>query len=257
MLDAHCHIDLYEDPYQIALDAERHRVYTLAVTRLPSHFLQAQTRLRNLHYVRPALGFHPMLVAENFDEINQFKNLVHLTRYIGEVGLDFSARCDGEREQQREAFEHILSLIRGQDKILSIHSRRAEAEVLELVLQYECRKSIFHWYSGPLSTLREIIAQGFYLSVNTQMLRTRSGRKIIESTPIDRVLTETDGPFVKTEGRVAQPTDVALIEAGLAEIWTMEREEVSQVIMSNLKGLLSVEAPVVAAASLGRSAFPL
>lgn len=256
MLDAHCHIDLYEDPYETALNAERQQVYTLAVTRLPSHFLQAQIRLRNLRYVRPALGFHPMLVAENFDEINRFKSLLHLTRYIGEVGLDFSSGCDGEKEPQKEAFEHILSLIRGHDKILSIHSRKAEAEVLKLLLYYECRKCIFHWYSGPLSTLREIISNGFYLSINSQMLRTKAGRKIIEATSIDRVLTETDGPFVGTDGHVAQPADVALIEAGLTEIWTMEREKVSQVIMSNLKRLLSTETPVVAAASLAISALP-
>jgi TatD DNase family protein len=250
MLDAHCHIDLYHDPHQTALEAERNRIYTLSVTRLPSHFLEARRHLSGFRYVQPALGFHPLLVAENFSEVSNLKSLIPLATYIGEVGLDFCTARGAEKEQQIEVFEYILSLIRNQGKILSIHSRRAEAEVLKLLLQYDCRKSIFHWYSGSLSTLREIVEHGFYLSVNSQMLRTQTGRRIIEVVSPERILTETDGPFIKINGRTSQPTDVKLVEFGLAEVWAMEHQEVSQLIAENFKRLLSEDAYATASASL-------
>jgi TatD DNase family protein len=250
MLDAHCHIDLYHDPHQAALEAERHRIYTLAVTRLPSHFLEARSHLSGFRYVRPALGFHPLLVAENFSEISKLKSLIPLTTYIGEVGLDFCTARGVEKERQIEIFEYILSLIRNQDKILTIHSRRAEAQVLKLLLRYDCRKSIFHWYSGSLSTLREIVEHDFYISVNSQMLRTKTGRQIVKAVPPERILTETDGPFIKIDGRTIQPTDVKLAESALAEVWAMEHQQVSQLIIENFKRLLSKDAYAAASTSL-------
>ncbi|MDT5121111.1 MAG: TatD DNase family protein [Acidobacteriota bacterium] len=248
MLDAHCHIDLYQDPYQIALDAECQRIYTLAVTRLPSHFLEAQSQLSGFRYVRPALGFHPLLAAGNVREVSKLENLIHLTKYIGEVGLDFSVPDEGERKHQVEVFEYILSLTRGQDKVFSIHSRKAESQVLDLLIQYDCAKCVFHWYSGSLPTLQKIIEHGFYLSINQKMLNTNTGRRIIQSIPTNRILTETDGPFIRVDGRAIQPTDIKQTEIGLAEIWRMNPQQVTQIISENFKRLLTVNAYAVASA---------
>jgi TatD DNase family protein len=249
MLDAHCHIDLYPDPHQTALDAERQRIYTLAVTRLPSHFTEAQRHLSGFRYVRPALGFHPMLVCDNLNEVSRFETLAHSARYIGEVGLDFSVQDEGERRQQAEVFEYILSLTRGQDKLFSIHSRRADAQTLDLLIQYDCHKAIFHWYSGPLHTLHRIIEQGFHLSVNHKMLNTNTGRRIIQSVPPERILTETDGPFIRIDGRAIQPTDIKQTEQALAEIWNMNHQQVTQIISDNFRRLLTLNTYAAASAN--------
>jgi TatD DNase family protein len=237
MLDAHCHIDLYSNPFHIALETERRGIQTLAVTRLPSHFIEAHSHLLGYRYVWPALGFHPLLVSENFDEISSLPKLLPLTRFIGEVGLDFCTQSLEERDRQREVFEYLLSLIQGQNKILSIHSRRAEAEVLKLLIRYDCPKSIFHWYSGPLNVLQEIIEHGFYVSVNPQMFRTKTGLQIIKRIPADHILTETDGPFIKVGNRAIQPADINQAESALAELWQTTAQQVSQIIAGNFKRL--------------------
>jgi TatD DNase family protein len=248
MLDAHCHIDLYQDPYQTALESEHNRIFTLAVTRLPSHFVEALEYLRNFRYVRPALGFHPLLIAQYPEEIAQFEPLLDLTRYIGEVGLDFTVRDEGKRSRQVEVFEHILGLARRQDKVFSIHSRQAETQVLDLLIRYDCSKCIFHWYSGSLRTLQRILEHGFYLSINHQMLSTISGRRIIQSSPIDRILTETDGPFIKLNGREIRPMDIKLTELGLAELWGLDSQEVTNIIRQNFKNFLTLDSLAIAQA---------
>jgi TatD DNase family protein len=250
MLDAHCHIDLYNDPYQIALESEQQRIFTLAVTRLPSHFAEACEYLTNFRYVRPGLGFHPLLASDYPEEISQFERLVSSARYIGEIGLDFTVRDAEKKQRQVELLDYILSLTDNQDQVFSLHSRWAEAQVLDLLLRHDCRRCIFHWYSGSLKTLQKIIAAGYYLSINHQMLISKNGRTIIHAAPRNRVLTETDGPFVKVNGRDIRPGDIKATEEGLSEIWGVSPEDVALIIRENLKNLLR---PNVATAPVANS----
>lgn len=238
MLDAHCHIDLYTDPYRIAVESEQQRIFTLAVTRLPSHFAEACEYLTNFRYVRPGLGFHPLLASDHPEEIREFERLVPLARYIGEIGLDFTVRDSQKKRQQVELLDHILTLTRNAEQVFSLHSRWAESQLLELLLQHDCRKCIFHWYSGSLKTLQRIIDAGYYLSVNQQMLTTKNGRSIIQATPKDRVLTETDGPFIKVNGRDIRPSDIKSTQIALSQIWDVNEEDVGHRIKENLKDLL-------------------
>lgn len=239
MLDAHCHIDLYNDPYRIARESEEQRIFTLAVTRLPSHFAEACEYLANFRYVRPGLGFHPLLASHYPAEIEEFEKLVSSARYIGEIGLDFTVRDEEKKRQQVELLDHILTLTHNDDQVFSLHSRWAEAHVLELLLRHGCRKCIFHWYSGSLKTLARIIDAGYYLSINHQMLISKNGRSIIEATPHDRILTETDGPFIKLDGRDIRPSDIESTQKGLSEIWGINVEDVALRIRENLKKLLT------------------
>ncbi len=238
MLDAHCHIDLYDDPHRIAVESEELRIFTLAVTRLPSHFAEACEHLANFRYVRPGLGFHPMLASDFPAEISQFEKLVSSAKYIGEIGLDFTVRDAEKKRRQVELLDHILTLTHNHEQVFSLHSRWAEAQVLDLLRRHDCRKCVFHWYSGSLKTLQKIIDAGYYLSINHQMLISKNGRSIIQATPRDRVLTETDGPFIKLDGREIRPSDIKLAEEGLSEIWGTNPEDAGLRIRENLKNLL-------------------
>lgn len=239
MLDAHCHIDLYNDPYQVAVESEQHRIFTLAVTRLPSHFVEACEHLTRFRYVRPALGFHPLLASDHPEEISEFERLVNSAKYIGEIGLDFTVRDEGKKRRQIELLDFILSLTHGHDKVFSLHSRWAESQLLDLLIRHDCRKCIFHWYSGSLKTLQKIVEHGYHLSINHHMLTSSNGRKIIQATPIDRILTETDGPFIKIDGRQIKPTDIKLTEQKLAELWNLNPQDVTNKIRQNLRELLT------------------
>ena len=97
---------------------------------------------------------------------------------------------------------------------------------------------VFHWYSGSLANLKRALDLGHFFSINPAMFDSPNGRKIVASLPQERVLTESDGPFVKVRGRAAVPADVAYAEEGLASLWERERHEVTAKIRQNFLELI-------------------
>lgn len=162
MIDVHCHFDMARNPEKYILDNEKKNITTIGMTNLPSHFQMGANHLRNYRYIRLALGLHPLRAKDHAKEYSKFAEYVKQTSYIGEVGLDFSREGLPTKETQLESFDYVLNCIKGQKKILSIHSRRAEKETLELLLEKKIENAIFHWYSGSLSVIKMIIDSGYF-----------------------------------------------------------------------------------------------
>jgi TatD DNase family protein len=239
MFDTHCHVDLYPDPMGVAQECESLGIHTIAVTSLPSHFKLAQTNLAGFKKLRPALGMHPLYADRHNAEFILFEKYFNDTSYIGEVGLDFSKEGIETKALQLDSFERVLKMAEGKGKLLSIHSRKAEAQVLELLRRYNIRSAIFHWYSGPLDLIREIQDAGYFFSVNPAMTRSRSGQETIKMMAPAQVLTESDGPFVDCKGRPCRPSDLALVTAHLASAWGMPKDEVQQKLNINLNNIIA------------------
>ena len=195
MIDTHCHFDMMPKPEAYIRQRELAGDIVIGMTNLPSHFQMGQPHLRGYKHVRLALGMHPLLAAESKKEIPLFKRLVDQTSYIGEIGLDFSKDGYATKDEQVAVLRELLSAIRGKKKIVSVHSRKAEKELLALLCEYEIENVVFHWYSGPVDLIPDILAQGYYFSVNEAMCLSKNGRAIIEKIPRERLLTETDAPY--------------------------------------------------------------
>ena len=99
------------------------------------------------------------------------------------------------KETQVECLRHILHSLNTRKKIISVHSRRAEKELFALLKEYNIKNVVFHWYSGPIDLIPDIIGEGYYFSINEAMTLSSNGKRIIAAIPRDRVLTETDAPF--------------------------------------------------------------
>lgn len=239
MIDLHCHLDRYPDPAEIAAEALRRNVSVLAVTNLPSHFEQGLQHVRAMKNVRLALGLHPLLASRHERELPLFDNLFAQTSYIGEIGLDFTPDGLPTKENQLRVFRFVLERITRTPKLLSIHSRRAETEVLQILEEFRVKGAIFHWYSGPESVQKSAIATGHFFSVNPAMTRSQAGRRIIERIPHDQILTETDGPYCKCGSRAAVPWDVLSVEEHLSVVWGTTVKTVSDQIASNFRRLLA------------------
>jgi TatD DNase family protein len=239
MIDVHCHLDLYPNPEEIAQEIESKQIITIAVTNIPSHFVFSTPHVRLYKNVHLALGMHP-LVAESHtaEELKKFKEAAKQTLFIGEIGLDFSVHGKETTTQQVHTFEEVLRVIQDRPRFVSIHSRGAEDKIDELLSQYEVRKCVFHWYSGPISVLRKIIENGHYASVNPSMVKSKNGQKIIDQLPKDRVMTETDGPYVRIGSRLAKPSDVASVLKYLSQVWGIALDEVESQIAENFHGIL-------------------
>lgn len=195
-MDAHMHFDLYENRDEILEYVESKKSYTIAVTNLPDLFQKYSNKYKDKKYVQIALGFHPELVEEYKYQQDLFHQLVDETRFIGEIGLDFSCVSDKEKNSQIAVFQNILSWCTDKKKILSVHSREASKEVISMLEGFK-GKVILHWYSGRIVDLETALLKGYYLSVNHQMLESVSGRNIVNKLPVDKILIESDAPFTK------------------------------------------------------------
>ena len=243
LVDFHCHLDLYPDHEELVRECDRLEVFTLAVTTTPrawrrNHELASKTR-----YVRAALGLHPQLVAMRSAEIALWEELLPNSRYVGEVGLDAGPRFYRSLDRQKQVFEHILrkSAAAG-GKILTIHSVRAATPVLDMLEEHFPQGrgvSVLHWFTGTKAEAKRAVELGCYFSINIEMLKNERHTALIMGLPQDRLLTETDGPFVTGAEGTMRPRDVTLTLGSLARLLGLEADDLATKIQGNLKQLLS------------------
>ena len=183
------------------------------------------------------MGFHPELVYEYKSQERLFEELIHETRYIGEVGLDFAKKSKEDIDAQIEMFKKIISWCTGKKKILSVHSRCAVKKVLDLLEDFE-GVVILHWYSGGIAELDRAISRGYYFSVNHQMVQSANGRKIIEHIPVEKVLLESDAPFTKGMNNEYSIDFNEVLYSYLARYYNQNSETVKKRIKANFAILL-------------------
>jgi TatD DNase family protein len=242
LFDTHCHLDLYPDYVNVIDQIERAHVYTISVTNAPSVFRRSSQIGERARFVRTALGLHPELVGQRYGELNLFTELLGETRYVGEVGLDFVTQDPRDRELQKKAFGTILDRCADYgDKFITVHSRRAAGEVVDMVGNAYPGTVVLHWFSGSSMVLEKALEYGLLLSVNPAMLASSKGRQLVAKVPLDRLLTETDGPFVRVGGDVARPHDVAGVISGLAEVMNLDPHQIAQALYSNFRNALTAK----------------
>jgi len=242
LVDFHCHLDLYPDHAAAVERCERDGVFTLTVTTTPKAWLRNHELASATRHVRAALGLHPQLVADRAHEIQLWEELLPRTRYVGEVGLDAGPRFYKTLETQREVLARVLTLCAAAgNKIVTAHSVRATKAVLDMIEQYmppPRGRVVLHWFTGTAAEAKRAVDLGCYFSVNAEMLANEKRAAITKALPLDRVLTETDGPFTRTDARPATPSDVWIAVEGLARLHGIPAIYMSATILRNLKGLL-------------------
>jgi TatD DNase family protein len=242
LVDTHCHVDLFPDPGALIREIERRQVYTIAVTNTPSVFPRLCEIVGESRYVRAALGLHPELASERHREMKQFPQLLAQTRYVGEVGLDYQTKVEAERAVQRRVLTAIIEQCDAMGgKVVTVHSRRAAEDVVSAFGDCFSGTYILHWYSGGTRALRRAITNGAYVSFNTAMMRSERGRALAAEVPRERVLTETDGPFITVDGVGAEPHHVTIVLEELAKLWDTAVDDVRRVVFANFAALLRAE----------------
>lgn len=231
MIDVHCHFDMAQNPEKYISNNEKRQIITIGMTNLPSHFQMGINHVKRYKYIRLALGLHPLRAKEHVKEYSKFRQYIDETSYIGEVGLDFSREGFSTKEIQIKSFEFVLDCIRTKNKILSLHSRRAEKDTLEMLTEKGIENAIFHWYSGSIKTLNDIVNSGFFFSINSAMIQSDNGKKIIAEIPRELILTETDYPYIDN-------SNIADVHTYLSNLWNVSTENVEQIINSNLKRII-------------------
>jgi TatD DNase family protein len=243
LIDTHCHIDQFPSPEDVVRQCEENALRVVAVTNLPSHFAVAADRLRGHKFVSAALGMHPLFATEGIRELAAFKRMAPHSNFIGEIGLDFSRRGIASKGIQERVFEEVLRAIQDRPRFITLHSRGAEAAVLEGLRRHGIEAAVFHWFSGSTKVLKDVLAQGHFVSINPAMLSNANGGRVIAQSPRERILVESDGPFVKVNDQVCRPVSVALVYQNLATRWNVSNAGAVACIKSNFESILGKFAP--------------
>jgi TatD DNase family protein len=230
MIDTHCHFDYAENPISYISNNERNKVLTIGMTNLPSHFNMGIKYMKNYRYIRLALGLHPLLASEHEPEYAKFIECIDKTSYIGEIGLDFSKEGLATKDIQIKSFNFILECLINKKKILSIHSRNAEEYVFSMLIDKNIDNAIFHWYSGSIKILKKIIERGYFFSINSSMVNSEKGKKIISNIPESQMLTESDFPFINN-------TNIKKCSEYLSGFWKKSNADVDSIIYTNFMRL--------------------
>jgi TatD DNase family protein len=227
-LDLHAHID----PGTNARQLEQLGAVVFAATRSAKEF--EQTLNRRDQVTIWGLGCHPGVRAAQAEfDAERFAGLMRNTPFLSEVGLDGAAQTD--TETQVRIFRSILALAAQEPRIVSVHSKRATSQVLDLVEESSAAGIVLHWWLGSHSETQRAVALGCLFSLN----RSMDARRLRHAgVPLARLLPETDHPAGnRPGGGLKQPGWTLDVEQAVADAYAHTHEEVRAQSWRTLAGL--------------------
>ena len=193
---------------------------------------------------------YPELIRERKKEIELFFKYLAQAKCVGEIGIDGSENNKNYIEEQKAIFMEIIQRCDSyKNKVISIHSRKAEAHVLDIleskITESSSNTYIMHWYTGDLRNLSRAVDLGCYFSINKKMADSKNGSVIIRKIPFTRLLLESDSPLISNISRVGElESDLLQCIKLIAKIKNLSQSEIVGRIEENqeyaLKSLLQV-----------------
>ena len=195
-----------------------------------------------------AVGSHPDAADEvNEEVLEEYRKLCKLNpkvKAIGEIGLDYHYE-DIPRQIQQKAFRMQMELARELDLPVIVHERDAHEDGMAIVREFPTVTGVFHCYSGSAEMARQLVNLGWYIGF-TGVITFKNARKAVEtaaSIPLDRIVLETDCPFMSPEpfrGKRNHPGKLYRMAEKLAEIRGITLEEVHTATFENGKRLYRI-----------------
>jgi TatD DNase family protein len=195
--------------------------------------------------IRPALGLYPVdavlteMIAAKVDyphegpvfaaeeSVAYVRDHIDSAFAVGEIGLDGYWVPEAFWPHQEQVFCELVRLALDADKPIIVHTRKRERRTLELLMELGAKRVNWHCFGGKLKLAREIAEQGHYLSIPANARRSESFTRMLQTLPRERLLLETDCPYLAPEpGQTSEPADVARTAAYVAELWQCSLDEV-------------------------------
>lgn len=210
-VDIHCHLDKLTD-VEAALSRARDAGVKLVLTQglNPENNREALKLAEKYEGVQAALGLYPNDAIElSEEELEAELDFIRKQKpvAIGEVGLDYHWD-DEHQEEMKAVFRKVLSLASEIKRPVIIHSRKAEEDVVELLEEFSDVKALLHCFSGKLSLAKRARAAGAYFSIPANVTRSSHFQRLVDETPMNRLLTETDSPYLSPNDSENEPANV-------------------------------------------------
>ena len=238
LTDTHCHL-YYEELFK-DLAGVLDRAHEQGVNRFICVGTNIQDSKKSLSItdshenIFASTGIHPhdaKDVSESF--IDDIYNLMEYDSMvaIGEIGLDYF-RNISDPEIQKEIFVSQMKIAQDLDKPVIIHSRDADEDLIQIVSEYSSVIGVAHCFSSTLETAQAFLELGYYISFSGNITFNNSHLpEVVKSIPLDRVMVETDSPFLSPEperGKGNEPSRIVHTVSKLSEIYGITYEEIAK-----------------------------
>lgn len=245
LFDTHAHYD------DAAFDADREQVLAslpgqgVGLVVNPGCNLASSRRAVELaerfDHVYAGVGIHPSDAADfRREDLDQLRTLAAhpKVKAIGEVGLDYHWEDYADRDTQKACLRAQLALAEELDLPVLFHDREAHGDSLALIREFPRVRGVFHCYSGSLEDARVLVELGWMLSFTGSITfkNARKAPEVIQWLPLDRIMIETDSPYLSPEpfrGRRNDSSRVGLVARRIAELKGLTPREVEDATWEN------------------------
>ncbi len=198
-------------------------------------------------HVWAAVGIHPEDMADMSDgDLDKIEQLSKHPRCVavGEIGLDYYWDAS-RKEEQKALFIEQLRLALRRDLPVIVHDREAHGDCLDIVRQFPGLRGVFHCYSGSVEMAQELLKRGWYLGFDGPITykNARKALEVLEICPLDRILIETDSPYlspVPMRGKRNDSRNLVYVTEKIAEIKGITPQEAAAITMENGKKLFNI-----------------
>jgi TatD DNase family protein len=260
LADVHAHLthpDLRDDLATILAKADAAGVSTILVNGLNPQDNQAARELAQRYpQIQAAFGFYPVdavlpemrALGSDYpregDECPAAEGLAWLEAHaaeafaIGEIGLDGYWVPESLWESQENVFRKAVEIALAHDKAIIIHTRKRERRAFEILKEMGAARVDWHCFGGKVKLARQIAEHGHWLSIPANARRSESFTRMLETLPREKLLLETDCPYLSPDRtRRSGPADVAGTAAYAGELWNTSVEEVTARLTRNFEDL--------------------
>lgn len=256
IIETHCHLD-YLDALQLETTLEQcsavgiEQIITIAVS--PDNLQRVVELTRSAPNIWGTQGVHPHEADRYSDAVGvaiREQAADERILAIGEIGLDYYYD-HADRAVQRQAFERQLQLAADLNLPVVIHTREADDDTRAILQAFSSqlrRKGVIHSFTSSLSLAQFCLAEGFFLGFNgiATFNRADNVRQVIAATPVERILLETDAPYltpVPYRGRPNAPHYLPFVAERVAQVKSLEIEPMLEQIYRNSRALFFEATP--------------
>ncbi len=242
MIDVHCHLEHEFFKGNILKLLENWKKELKAIITCAAHpkdfdyTLEIVKSFRN--FVFASFSIHPEYIEEVDEEkLKEFENFVKENKdfivSIGEIGLDyFWIKDENLRKKQKEVFERMIEIAKKFDKPITVHIRDAYEDAFEILERVDYQNVHLHMFGGD-KFINKIISNQWKISVGPILLRSKKHKRIVKALPLEKIMLETDSPYIKIDNRESNPLDVKIVAQKISEIKKVSLEEVERITDEN------------------------
>jgi TatD DNase family protein len=254
-VDAHIHLS--DEEYSSCVEEVITEAREANVVAVVSNSMNLKTSIESLRLaeqysgmVYAALGIHPWNVNVLTEEELQ-KTAALISEHkrnravvaVGEVGLD--SKYERAWDKQLRVFNEMLRTAETCNLPVIIHSRGTTAQIVEMLPSYRVKRVLLHWFSYPINALDKALENGYYITEGPPATYSQGIREVIRKTPLNSLLTETDGPvhFFKQpfKGKRTTSAFIPTVVEAIAEIKKMDVATVAEQITKNFEEFFGVK----------------